>query len=112
MIDAAIVRDPVMKDLIMVVKKFENSLPAEKNLYTRITRKRMDFLLPFLLPLQEIIGVRDLRHFLQMMLFMSILINTVIINMELLGVVIMERHGKMCLTVSFQKEPVTQLLLP
>ena len=35
MIDAAIVRDPVMKDLIMVVKN-ENSLPAEKNL--RITR--------------------------------------------------------------------------
>lgn len=34
-IDAAIVRDPVMKDLIMVVKN-ENSLPAEKNL--RITR--------------------------------------------------------------------------
>ena len=33
--DAAIVRDPVMKDLIMVVKN-ENSLPAEKNL--RITR--------------------------------------------------------------------------
>lgn len=34
-IDAAIVRDPVKKDLIMVVKN-ENSLPAEKNL--RITR--------------------------------------------------------------------------
>ena len=34
-IDAAIVRDPVMKDLIMVVKN-ENSLPAEKNL--RVTR--------------------------------------------------------------------------
>lgn len=34
-IDAAIVRDPVAKDLIMVVKN-ENSLPAEKNL--RVTR--------------------------------------------------------------------------
>lgn len=34
-IDAAIVRDPEMKDLIMVVKN-ENSLPAEKNL--RVTR--------------------------------------------------------------------------
>ena len=48
-----------------------------------------------------------------MMLFMSILINTVIINMELFAVVIMERHGKMCPTVYlFQKEPVTELLLP
>lgn len=36
-IDAAIVRDPKVKDLIMVVKN-ENSLPAEKNL--RITRTK------------------------------------------------------------------------
>ena len=33
--------------------------------------------------------------------------------MELFAVVIMERHGKMYLTVYlFQKEPVTELLLP
>ena len=36
-IDAAIVRDPARKDLIMVVKN-ENSLPAEKNL--RVTRTK------------------------------------------------------------------------
>lgn len=37
-IDAAIVRDPVKKDLIMVVKN-ENSLPAEKNIRTTRTKK-------------------------------------------------------------------------
>ena len=48
-----------------------------------------------------------------MMFFMSILINTVIINMEQFAVVIMERRGKMCLIVYlFQKESVTEPLLP
>lgn len=63
-IDAAIVRDPVMKDLIMVVKN-ENSLPAEKNLrITRTTRIEDGFPTTVSPSITGNYWCEDLRHFL------------------------------------------------
>ena len=80
-IDAAIVKDPKLGDLIMIVKN-ENSNPPEKNL--RVTRtKKIEKGFPTKVSalLQESIGRKDLLLFLSVIRFMFISINTVIIVM-------------------------------
>lgn len=80
-IDAAIVKDPKLGDLIMIVKN-ENSNPPEKNLrVTRTKRSKKDFRPKYRRLLQESIGRKDLLLFLSVIRFMFISINTAIIVM-------------------------------